>query len=110
MGSSELGLRSFHDCPATQLKGSMDCSGLAILSRHEITEVDFRPFEQNPGKNFVEVKILGISNSLDQPSAFKQLSERLINKGVGRARILWNGLIVDVFTTHLVSYAAREHP
>ena len=60
MGSSELGLRSFHDCPATQLKGSMDCSGLAILSRHEITEVDFRPFEQNPGKNFVEVKNLGV--------------------------------------------------
>ena len=33
-----------------------------------------------------------------------QLSETLINKGVGRARILWKGLSVDVFTTHLVSY------
>ena len=33
----------------------MDCSGLAILSRHEITEVDFLPFDQNHGKNSVEV-------------------------------------------------------
>ena len=59
-----MGLRSFHDCPATQLKGSMDCSGLVILSRHEIIEVDFIPFEQNHGKNFVEVSNLGVSNSL----------------------------------------------
>ena len=31
--------------------------------------------------------------------------EIFVGKGVGKARIRWNGLVVDVFTSHFVSYS-----
>ena len=46
--------RSSRGCPAARLTGKMGCNGLAILSRHEIVEVEFLPFNKK-GINHVEV-------------------------------------------------------
>ncbi|TRY72102.1 hypothetical protein TCAL_01108 [Tigriopus californicus] len=63
----------------------MGCSGLMILSRHPIEEVDFKPFSK-------------------RGSFWNFDGEIFVSKGVGRARVRWEGLSVDVFTTHFVSY------
>ncbi len=63
----------------------LGCSGLTILSRHPLVEVKFTPFN-----------VRGSFWSFD--------GEIFVQKGLGRARILFNGLSVDLFTTHLVSY------
>lgn len=61
------------------------CSGLAILSRHPIEKVEFRPFSY-------------------RGSFWNFDGEIFVSKGVARARVRWEGLSVDVFTTHMVSY------
>jgi hypothetical protein len=63
----------------------LGCSGLTILSRHPFEAVEFTPFS-----------VRGSFWSFD--------GEIFVQKGLGRARIRWNDLAVDLFTTHLVSY------
>jgi len=68
----------------------LGCSGLTILSRHPLQEVEFTPF-----------KVRGSFWSFD--------GEIFVQKGLGRARIHWplsdgSRLKIDFFTTHLVSY------
>lgn len=63
----------------------IECSGLMILSRHPIETVEFRPFSY-------------------RGSFWNFDGEVFVSKGVGRARIHWMGLKVDVFTSHFVSY------
>lgn len=63
----------------------LGCSGLLILSRHPLEDVQFQPFS-----------VRGSFWNFD--------GEIFVGKGVGRARIRWKGLAVDVYTTHLVSY------
>lgn len=67
----------------------LGCSGLTILSRHPITEVRLVPFTH-------------------RGSFWRFDGEIFVRKGVGVARILWEGKTVDVFTTHLVSYTKAE--
>lgn len=62
------------------------CSGLTIISRHPLEEVEFTPY-----------KVRGSFWSFD--------GEIFVQKGLGRARIIWaDDLRIDLFTTHLVSY------
>jgi len=65
----------------------LGCSGLTILSRHPLQQVEFTPFS-----------VRGSFWSFD--------GEIFVQKGLGRARILWgpDKLSIDLFTTHLVSY------
>lgn len=65
----------------------LGCSGLTILSRHPLVQVEFTPF-----------KVRGSFWSFD--------GEIFVQKGLGRARILFgpDKLAIDLFTTHLVSY------
>lgn len=63
----------------------LGCSGLSILSKHKLESVNFTPFS-----------VRGSFWSFD--------GEIFVQKGLGQARIHWNGLKVDLFTTHLVSY------
>jgi len=68
----------------------LGCSGLSILSRYPFESVDFTPFG-----------VRGSFWSFD--------GEIFVQKGLGQARIRWHdGLKIDLFTTHLVSYT--EHP
>jgi len=67
----------------------LGCSGLTILSRHPITEVRLVPFTH-------------------RGSFWRFDGEIFVRKGVGMARIQWEGRTVDVFTTHLVSYTKAE--
>ena len=67
----------------------LGCSGLTILSRHPITEVRLVPFTH-------------------RGSFWRFDGEIFVRKGVGMARILWEGRTVDVFTTHLVSYTKAD--
>ena len=66
------------------------CSGLTILSRHPFLEVDFTPF-----------KLRGSFWSFD--------GEIFVHKGLGRARIDVQGIKIDLFTTHLVSYTVNPN-
>ena len=68
----------------------LGCSGLTILSRHPLSSVEFTPF-----------KVRGKFLKLD--------GEVLVQKGVGRARILWgpDEIAIDLFTTHMVSYTSN---
>lgn len=64
----------------------LGCSGLTILSRHPLQQVEFTPFD-----------VRGSFWSFD--------GEIFVQKGLGRARIHWaDDLKIDLFTTHLVSY------
>jgi len=67
----------------------LGCSGLTILSRHPITEVRLVPFTH-------------------RGSFWRFDGEIFVRKGVGMARIQWEGRTVDVFTTHLVSYTKAD--
>ena len=68
----------------------VECSGLMILSRHPIETVEFRPFSY-------------------RGSFWNFDGEVFVAKGVGRARIRWQGLKVDVFTSHFVSYTRNPN-
>jgi len=67
----------------------LGCSGLTILSKHPITEVRLVPFTH-------------------RGSFWRFDGEIFVRKGVGMARILWEGRTIDVFTTHLVSYTKAD--
>lgn len=67
----------------------LGCSGLTILSRYPITEVRLVPFTH-------------------RGSFWRFDGEIFVRKGVGMARIQWEGRTVDVFTTHLVSYNNKD--
>ena len=68
----------------------LGCSGLTILSRHPFEGVEFTPF-----------KLRGSFWSFD--------GEIFVHKGLGRARIDVNGIKIDLFTTHLVSYTVSPN-
>eukprot|EP00096_Caligus_rogercresseyi_P009448 TRINITY_DN3216_c0_g1_i2.p1 TRINITY_DN3216_c0_g1~~TRINITY_DN3216_c0_g1_i2.p1 ORF type:complete len:363 (-),score=74.56 TRINITY_DN3216_c0_g1_i2:284-1372(-) len=68
----------------------LGCSGLTILSKHPMQEAQMYPFQ-----------FKGTFWNFD--------GEVFVGKGVAKARILWNGLTVDVFTTHLISYTNHPH-
>ena len=65
----------------------LGCSGLTILSRYPFVDVEFTPFNER-----------GSFWSFD--------GEIFVQKGLGRARIIWGPekVAIDLFTTHLVSY------
>ena len=63
----------------------LECSGLTILSRYPFVELEFTPFKKR-----------GSFWSFD--------GEIFVQKGLARARISLNGINIDLFTTHLVSY------
>jgi len=65
----------------------LGCSGLTILSRYPFVDVEFTPFNER-----------GSFWSFD--------GEIFVQKGLGRARIIWGPekVSIDLFTTHLVSY------
>ena len=67
--------------------GLKSCSGLMILSRHPIKEIEFKPF--SVGGDFLKVSKDG---------------EWWVQKGIGRAQIIINDIKIDLFTTHLISY------
>ncbi|XP_040572259.1 putative neutral sphingomyelinase isoform X2 [Lepeophtheirus salmonis] len=67
----------------------LGCSGLTILSKHPMQDAKMYPFQ-----------FKGTFWNFD--------GEVFVGKGVAKARILWNGFTVDVFTTHLISYT--NHP
>ena len=78
------------DCSGVILP--LGCSGLTILSRHPLSEINFTPF-----------KVRGKFLKLD--------GELLVQKGLGRARIIWgpDEIPIDLFTTHMVSYTSNPN-
>ena len=60
------------------------------MSRHPLSEINFTPF-----------KVRGKFLKLD--------GEVLVQKGLGRARIIWgpDEIPIDLFTTHMVSYTSN---
>ena len=85
---------SDHYNNATGNIAPLGCSGLVILSKFPLEEVEFLPFERRGGLITFDGEIL-------------------VQKGVGRARIHlpMNGhtsLKIDLFTTHLVAYVGTK--
>ena len=81
---------SDHYSRATGNLVPVGCSGLVILSKFPLEEVEFFPFKRRGGLLTFDGEIL-------------------VQKGVGRARIHWpmndqTSLKIDLFTTHLVAY------
>ena len=68
----------------------LGCSGLTILSRHPFVDLEFTPF-----------KLRGSFWSFD--------GEIFVQKGLARARIYLEGINIDFFTTHLVSYTTNPN-
>ncbi len=94
---------SFNSCSGYFLP--MGCSGLIVLSRHPIEHVEFLPFRYS----LCNIKISfytyeDILNSSFRGSFWNFDGEIFVGKGVGKARVRWQGLAVDVFTSHFVSY------
>ena len=63
----------------------IECSGLVILSRHPVKKFWYKPFSVRGWLLFD--------------------GQFAVRKGLGMARILWNGLEVDVSTSHLSTYS-----
>ena len=64
------------------------CSGLAVFSKFPIIEARLVPFTH-------------------RGSFWRFDGEIFVRKGLGIARIQWHDKTIDVFTTHLVSYANK---
>ena len=62
----------------------LECSGLVILSRHPVKKVWYKPYSVR-GRLIVD-------------------GQFAVRKGLGIARIWWNGMDVDVSTSHLSTY------
>ena len=62
----------------------LECSGLVILSRHPVKKVWYKPYS--------------VRGRLIMDGQFA------VRKGLGIARIWWNGMDVDVSTSHLSTY------
>ena len=66
----------------------LECSGLVILSQHPIEQLWFEPYSAR--------------GMLIYDGNFAAL------KGLGVARISWNGMTIDVSTSHFTSYTFNE--
>ena len=71
---------------ATQIP--LECSGLVILSQHPIEQIWFEPYSAR-GKLIIDGNFAA-------------------RKGLGVARISWNGITMDVSTSHFTSYTLNE--
>jgi len=67
----------------------LGCSGLTVLSKYPIVDVRLIPFTSRG--NF-----------------WRFDGEIFVRKGLGVARILYDDITIDVFTTHLVSYTKAD--
>ena len=84
------------------------CSGLAVLSKFPIIEV-----EDDKSKLFnVQSKLFSPQAKLvpftHRGNFWRFDGEIFVKKGVGVARILWHEKTIDVFTTHMVSYFSKS--
>ena len=66
----------------------IECSGLVILSRHPVEEFSYKPYSVR-GKLIFDAQFA-------------------VRKGLGVARIRWNGVTIDVSTSHLATYTFTE--
>ena len=82
--------KAFNGCSG-RLPLPLECSGLVILSRHPIKKHWYKEFS--------------VRGNVIPPDPQGQL---FVRKGLAVARIWWNGLNVDVFTSHLVSYMMSD--
>ena len=81
------------------------CSGLAVLSKHPIIEVNKKIYNRNfYPLLLLQVRLVPFTH---RGNFWKFDGEIFVRKGVGIARILWYEKTIDVFTTHLVSYGSK---
>ena len=66
----------------------IECSGLVILSQHPVEEFSYRPYSVR-GKLIFD-------------------GQFAVRKGLGIARVRWNGVTIDVSTSHLATYTLNE--
>ena len=108
------------------------CSGLAVLSKYPIVEVEIITgcpkkmvscvnYSQQHGTIFLGHRVAIFKKIADTIFNFQAKlvpfthrgnfwrfdGEIFVRKGVGVARILWNEKTIDVFTTHMVSYLSK---
>ena len=65
-----------------------ECSGLMILSQHPVEEFSYKPYSVR-GKLIFD-------------------GQFAVRKGLGVARIRWNGIKIDVTTSHFATYTLTE--